>query len=145
MTGYVTTSTYNEGQAEQNARIDTLESNSAQLPTSVRYTHVEMATMWAADDEREDDYASIILPFPYKTFPEHPTVATVSDASVGYAEVLYLDGTPVYRIEHSAVVLSALYVGAGVQLTATVPRSSLPVDLDTKSHILHFVVHVTIS
>lgn len=145
VTGYVSTSTYNEEQAAQDAKITSLEKNSVPLPASVRYTQVEIATMWAEFDERAGNFANVILPFPFKTFPEHPTPATVSDASIGYAEVLFLDGTPVSLIDHSAVKLSAEYVGAGVRLTATVPQSSLPVGIENKSHILHFVVHVTIS
>lgn len=126
VTGYVPTSTYNAGQAAQDARIATLENNSVSLPASVRYIHVEIATVWAANDERFGNYASVILPFPFKTFPEHPEGATVSDVAIGYAEVLYLDGSPVYYIAHSDVKLSAEFVGAGVRLTATVPKSSFP-------------------
>jgi predicted nuclease with TOPRIM domain len=145
VTGYVPTSTYNAGQAAQDARIATLENNSVSLPASVRYTHVDIATVWAAYDERAGNFASVILPFPFKTFPEHPKGATVSDAEIGYAEVLYLDGSPMYQISHSDVKLSADFVGAGVQLYATVPESSLPSDIGTKPRILHFVVHATIS
>lgn len=145
VTGYVPTSTYKEGQAAQDARIATLEKNNVPLPASVRYIHLDFATVWAANDERAGNFASVILPFPLKTFPEHPEDATVSDASVGYAEVIYLDGTPMYLIDHNDVVLSAKFIGAGVQLTATVPKSSLPVEFETKPRILHFVVHVTIS
>lgn len=145
VTGYVPTSTYNAGQAEQDARIDNLENNSVSLPASVRYFDVNFATVWAANDERDGNFATVILPFPLKTFPEHPEGATVSDAAVGYAEVLFLDGTPVYGITHSAVLFSANYVGAGIQLTASVPKSSLPVDIEKKSRIFHFVVTVTIS
>ena len=145
MTGYVPTSTYNEGQAAQDARIVTLENNSVPLPDSVRYIFVDFATVWAANDERDGNYANVILPFPLKTFPEHPKVATVSDDAVGYAEVLFLDGTPTYKILHSAVKLSAEFIGAGVRLTASVPKSDLPVDFETKPRIFHFVVHATIS
>ena len=145
VTGYVPTSTYNAGQAAQDARIATLENNSVSLPASVRYTHVEITTVWAADDERGGNYATVILPFPFKTFPEHPENATVSDAAVGYAEVLYLDGSPVHRIDHDKVNLSAEYVGAGVRLRASVSTSDLPSDIETKSHILHFVVIATVS
>ena len=115
------------------------------LPASVRYTDVDIATVWAANDERAGNFASVILPFPLKTFPEHPESATVSNVAIGYAEVLYLDGSPVYYIEHGAVELSASFVGAGVQLYASVPKSSLPSDIEIKSHILHFIVKATIS
>lgn len=145
VTGYVTTSTYNAGQAAQDARIDTLESNSVSLPASVRYNDVDFATMWAEGDERAANFASVVLPFPFKTFPEHPEPATVSDAQIGYAEVLYLDGSPVYLITHSDVKISAVFDGAGARLIATVPESSLPSDIHTKAHILHFVVRATIS
>ena len=145
VTGYVPTSTYNEGQAAQDARIATLENNSVSLPASVRYTDVDIATVWAANDERDGNFASVILPFPLKTFPEHPEGATISDIEIGYAEVLYLDGSPMYLIAHSDVELSADFVGAGVRLTATVPKLNLPSDIETKSRILHFVVRVTIS
>lgn len=145
VTGYVPTSTYNAGQAAQDARIATLENNSVSLPASVRYTHVEIATVWAENDERDGNYATVILPFPFKDFPQYPHSATVSDVAIGYAEVLYLDGSPVYQIAHDDVTLSAEYVGAGVRLTATVPKSSLPLDIETKSRILHFVVMATIS
>ena len=145
VTGYVPTSTYNEGQAAQDARIATLENNSVSLPASVRYTHVDIATVWAANDEREGNFASVILPFPFKTFPKHPEGATVSDVEIGYAEVLYLDGSPMYLIAHGDVELSAEFVGAGVRLRASVPKSSLPSDFETKPRILHFVVHATIS
>lgn len=142
---YVPTRTYTEGQAAQDARIATLENNSVSLPASVRYTHLEIATVWAANDERDGNFASVILPFPLKTFPEHPEAATVSDAQIGYAEVLYLDGSPRYQIEHDVVQLSAEFVGAGVRLFATVPKLNLPSDFKTKPRILHFVVHATIS
>jgi chromosome segregation ATPase len=145
VTGYVPTSTYNEEQAAQDARIATLEKNSVSLPASVRYNYVEFSTVRAADDEREDHYASVILPFPFKTFPTHPEPATVTDAEIGYAEVIFLDGTPVHRIEHSVVRLTAEFDGAGVRLIATVPDSAIPSDTITKSHILHFVVKATIS
>ena len=145
VTGYVPTSTYNEGQAAQDARIATLENNSVSLPTSVRYVDVDFATVWKEFDERSGNYASVILPFPFKTFPSHPEGATVSEVSIGYAEVIYLDGSPTYQIAHDEVNLSAVFVGAGVQLTASAPKSSLPSDIDTKSRILHFVVKVTIS
>ena len=145
VTGYVPTSTYNAEQATQDARIVTLENNSVHLPDSVRYTFVEFSTVRPANDEREDCYASVILPFPFKTFPEHPEPATVSDAAIGYAELIYMDGSNVYRIEHSDVTLSAEFDGAGVRLTATVPRSSLPSDIETKTYILHFAVRATIS
>lgn len=145
VTGYVPTSTYNAGQAAQDARIATLENNSVSLPASVRYTDVDFATVWAAADERTGNFASVILPFPFKTFPEHPERATVSDAQIGYAELFYLDGSPRYIIAHSDVELSAVFVGAGVRLTATVPTSSLPSDFEEKPHILHFVVRATIS
>ena len=145
VTGFVTETTYTSGQAAQDARIATLENNSVSLPASVSYTHVEIATVWAADDERSGNYANVILPFPFKTFPEHPEPATVSDAAVGYAEILYLDGSPTHRIDHSDVSLSAEFVGAGVRLIASVPQSSLPSDLQTKNYILHFVVMATIS
>lgn len=145
VTGYVPTSTYNAGQAEQDARITTLESNSVSLPTSVRYNSVDFATVWAEGDERAANFASVILPFPFKTFPNHPEPATVSDAQIGYAEVLYLDGSPVYRITHSDVAVSAEFDGAGARLIATVPESSLPSDIHIKAHILHFVVRATIS
>lgn len=145
VTGYVPTSTYNAGQAAQDARIATLENNSVSLPASVRYTDVDIATVWAANDERSGNYASVILPFPLKTFPEHPEGATVSDVAIGYAEVLYLDGSPTYQIAHGDVELSASFVGAGVQLSASVPKSSLPSDIETKSRILHFLVKATIS
>ena len=145
VTGYVPTSTYNEGQAAQDARITTLENNSVTSPASISYNHVEIATVWAANDERTGNYANVILPFPFKTFPEHPEPATVSDVEVGYAEVLYLDGSPTYQIDSSYVYLSAEFVGAGVKLTATVPKLNLPNDIDTKDRILHFAVNVTIS
>ena len=145
VTGYVLASTYNAGQAAQDARIATLENNSVSLPASVRYTDVDIATVWAENDERAGNFASVILPFPLKTFPEHPEGATVSDAEIGYAEVLYLDGSPTYLIDHESVELSAAFVGAGVRLTAIVPKSSLPSDIDTKPRILHFLVRVTIS
>ena len=145
VTGYVPTSTYNAGQAAQDARIDTLEHNSVPLPDSVRYTFVEFFTVRPANDEREDCYASVILPFPFKTFPQHPEPATVSDAAIGYADLIYMDGLDVYRIEHDDVTLSAEFDGAGVRLTATVPQSSLPSDILTKTYILHFVVRCTIS
>ena len=145
VTGYVTTSTYNAEQAAQDARISTLENNSVSLPASVRYTNVDIATVWAANDERSGNYASVILPFPFKTFPEPHKGATVSDVEIGYAEVLYLDGSPMYLIDHSDVMLSAEFVGAGVRLTATVPKLNLPSDIETKSRILHFVVMATIS
>lgn len=145
VTGYVPTNTYKAEQAEQNARITTLESNSVSLPASVRYEFVDFATVWAAGDERAGNYASVILPFPFKTFPEHRTPATVSDAQIGYAEVLYLDGSLGRIIDHAVVKLSADFDGAGAMLTATVPKSSLPDDIVTKSYILHFVVHATIS
>lgn len=145
VTGYVPTSTYNAGQAAQDARIATLENNSVSLPASVCYTDVDIATVWAAHDERSGNYASVILPFPLKTFPEHPESATVSDIAVGYAEVLYLDGSSVYQITHSDVQLDAVFVGAGVRLTASVPVSSLPSGFNTKSYILHFIVKATIS
>ena len=115
------------------------------LPAYVRYTDVDFATVWAAGDERMGNYASVILPFPLKTIPEHAIPATVSDAHVGYAELLYLDGSPVYLFTHSDVQLSAYFIGAGVRLLATVPKSSLPSDTITKSYILHFVVRATIS
>lgn len=142
VTGYVPTNTYNEGQAAQDARISTLERDSVSLPTSVRYTFVDFATVWAESDERGGNYARVILPFPFKTFPEHPESAKISGGEVGYAEVLYLDGSPTHLIAHSDVKLSAEFVGAGVRLTATVPSSN---DLESKAHILHFVVHATIS
>lgn len=145
VTGYVPTSTYNAGQAAQDARIATLENNSVSLPASVRYTDVDIATVWAANDERSGNYASVILPFPRKTFSEHPEPATVSDVAVGYAEVIYLDGSPMFQIAHSDVQLSAIFVGAGVQLTASVPKLNLPSDIETKYRILHFVVKATIS
>lgn len=145
VTGYVPTSTYNAGQAAQDARIATLENNSVSLPASVRYTDVDIATVWAAGDERSGNFATVILPFPLKTFPEHPERATVSDTGVAYAEVLFLDGSPVQYLTHSDVMLAAAFVGAGVQLTASVPVSSLPSDYITKSYILHFVVRATIS
>ena len=115
------------------------------LPASVRYTDVDIATVWAANDERSGNFASIILPFPLKTFSEHPISATVSDVAIGYAEVIYLDGSPTYYIDHNDVVLSAFFDGAGVQLYASVPTSSLPSDIESKSRILHFFVKVTIS
>lgn len=145
---YVTKTEFNADQKrqdDQDARIVTLENNSVSLPASVSYTHVDFATVWAEYDERAGNYATVILPFPFKTFPEHPTPATVTDAATGYAEVLYLDGSPKYSIEHSDVMLTAEFVGAGVRLIATVPQSSLPSDIGTKSHILHFVVKFTIS
>ena len=148
VTGYVPTSTYNPEQAAQDARIAALENNSVPLHASVRYCHVEMATVWAADDERDGNFASVILPFPVKTLPEHPEhpeSATVTDAEIGYAEVLYLDGSPMTRINHSDVTLSAVFAGAGIKLIATVPKSTLPIDFETKPRILHFVVHATIS
>jgi chromosome segregation ATPase len=145
VTGYVPTSTYNAGQATQDARIDTLENNSVSLPASVRYTNVDFASVWAENDERSGNYATVTLPFPFKTFPEHPVPATVSNAEIGYAEVLYLDGSPTSLITHSDVKLSAVFDGAGVILSASVPDSSLPSDIHTKARILHFVVRVTIS
>lgn len=145
VTGFVTNTTYTAGQAAQDARITTLENNSVSFPTSVRYTDVDIATVWAANDERSGNYASVILPFPLKTFSEHPEPATVSDVAVGYAEVLFLDGSPMYQITHSDVQLSADFVGAGVRLTASVPKSNLPSDIETKYRILHFVVKATIS
>lgn len=137
--------TITECATSQDARITTLENNNVSFPTSVRYLDVDIATVWAADDEREGTYASVFLPFPRKTLPEHSESASVSDAEVGYAEVIFLDGTPVYRIAHSDVTLGASFVGAGVRLTASVPRSSLPIDYQTKSYILHFLVKATIS
>lgn len=145
MTGYVTTSTYNEGQAAQDTRITALESNSAPLPTSVFYSDVDIATAWAKGNEREGNYASVILPFPLKKFYDVPKDATVSEVTVRFAEVLYLDGTPWYHINHTDVMLTASFNGAGVRLTAAVPKESLPSDIDEKSYILHFIVHARIS
>lgn len=145
VTGYVPTSTYNAGQAAQDARIATLENNSVSLPASVRYTDVDIATVWAARDERSGNSATVILPFPLKTFHEDPEPATVSDTGVAYAEVIFLDGSPVQYLTHSDVTLSAVFAGAGVRLTASVPVSSLPSGYDSKSYILHFVVRATIS
>lgn len=145
VTGYVPTSTYNEGQAAQDARITTLENNSVSLPTSVRYPDVDITAVWAAGDERSGNYATIILPFPRNTFPEHPETTTISDVEIGYAELLYLDGSPVYQLPHEDVMLDAAVVGAGVQLTASVPKSSLPIDIAEKSYILHFIVKARIS
>ena len=143
MTGYVTTSVYNAGLAAQDAHITSLENNIVSFPGSIRYTNIDFTTVWAADDERAGNYASVILPFPFKIFPLQPVDAIVTDVAVEYAEVLYLDDSPVYRIDHSVVKFSAEFVGAGVRLTATVPKSSLPSDIESKSHILHFVVHAT--
>jgi chromosome segregation ATPase len=146
VTGYVLTSTYNEGQAAQDARIATLENNSVPLPTSVCYTNVEIATVWAERDERSNNYACVILPFPRKTYSDQIEQATVSDISVGYAHLIFLDGTPTFSINHHAdVSVTAEFVGAGVRLIASVPTSSLPVDYEKKPHIFHFVVNVTIS
>jgi putative adhesin len=145
VTGYVPTSTYNEGQAAQDARISTLEHYNVPLPASVRYIQVDFATVWAANDERAGNYACTILPFPLKTFSEHIEPATILEAEVGYAEVFYLDGSPMKLIDHSDVTITAEFVGAGVRLYATVPKSSLPVEFETKARILHFVVNATIS
>jgi chromosome segregation ATPase len=145
VTGYVPTSTYNAGQAALDSRITTLENNSVSFPASVYYSDVDIATAWAKGNEREGNYASVILPFPLKTFPEVPKDASVSDVTVRFAEVLYLDGSPWYHINHNDVVLTATFVGAGVRLAAAVPKSSLPSDIETKSYILHFIVHATIS
>lgn len=145
VTGYVPTSTYNEKQTEQDDRIATLEHNSVNLPSSVHYAAVDFATVWAANDEREGDFATTYLPFPLKTFTDSPTEATLSDVEIGYAEVIYLDGSPISIIDHSEVRLYASFVGACVQLRAFVPKTSLPSDYETKSRILHFVVNVTIS
>ena len=145
VTGYVPTSTYNEEQAALDDRISNLEHNSAPLPASVRYLAVDFATVWAAGDERTGNYACTILPFPLKTFPEHIDPATVSDAEVGYAEMHYLDGSPMHLFDHSDVTITAEFVGAGVRLYATVPTSRLPINFQTKAYILHFVVNVTIS
>lgn len=142
---YVTKTMFNADQKRQDARIVTLENNSVSLPTSVRYTDVDFVTGWTGLDERGGNFASVILPFPFKTFPEHPTSATVSDADIGYAEVLFLDGSPVQGIAHGDVTLTAEFVGAGVRLTATVPQSILPTDIASKSYLLHFVVRATIS
>ena len=144
LTGYVKTETYTAGQAAQDARIATLENNSVSLPASVRYVDVDIATVWAANDEREGNYASIILPFPLKTIPEHEEPARVSNTAVGYAEVIYLDGTPTYQIDHMSVSISAVFVGAGVHLQVSVPKSALPSNFETKPRILHFVVKATI-
>jgi chromosome segregation ATPase len=130
---------------QQDTAIATLKNNSVPLPASVYYSDVDIATAWANGNEREGNYASVILPFPLKTFPEFPKDATVSGVTVRFAEVLYLDGTPWYHIDHNDVVLTASFVGAGVRLTASVPKSSLPSDIETKSYILHFIVHATIS
>ena len=145
VTGYVPTSTYNAEQAAQDARIATLENNSVSLPASVRYSDVDISTVWAEREERSGNYASVILPFPTKTFPEHPEGATVSDVKIGYAEVIFLDGSPVLRLDHTEVTLSAEFVGAGVRLNAAVPTTSLPNDIKIKSYILHFIVKATIS
>lgn len=144
VTGFVTETTYTSGQAAQDARIATLENNSVSLPASVRYADVELATVWAALDDRSGNYASIILPFPLKTFPEHGEPASVSDTAVGYAEVIYLDGTPTYQIDHESVSIGATFVGAGVRLQVSVPTSALPSDFETKPRILHFIVKATI-
>jgi len=143
VTGFVTEATYTAGQAAQDARIATLENNSMSFPTSVRYEHVEIATVWAANDEHIGNYADVILPFPLKTFSEHPEPATILDSEIGNAEVIFLDGTPVHQIDSDDVQLSAEFVGAGVMLSATAP--DLASDFDTQSRILHFVVNVTIS
>ena len=145
VTGFVTEATYTAGQAAQDARIATLENNSVSLPASVRYADVEITTVWAANDERSGNYASIILPFPLGTLPEHAEPAPVSDTTVSYAEVIYLDGTPTYQIEHNRVSIGAFFVGAGVRLQVTVPKSALPSDYETKPRILHFVVKATIA
>ena len=145
VTGFVTNTTYTAEQAAQDARIATLENNSVSPPASIRYTDVDLATVWAANDERSGNTASVFLPFPRKTFSENVEPATVSDVEIGYAEVIYLDGSPVYQIDHMEVTLSALFVGAGVKLIAYVPTKSLPSDYETKSRILHFFVKVTIS
>lgn len=144
VTGFVTETTYTSGQAAQDARIATLENNSVSLPASVRYVDVDIATVWAANDEREGNYASIILPFPLKTITEHGEPAPISNTSVGYAEIIYLDGTPTYQIDHNSVSIGAFFVGAGVRLQVTVPKSALPSDFETKPRILHFVVKATI-
>lgn len=142
---FVTNATYEAGQTAQDTRITTLENNSVSLPASVRYVDVDFATVWKQFDERAGNYATVILPYPLKTFPDHPKGAKVSDAAIGYAEVIYLDGSPTYQIAHEDVHLDAVFVGAGVQLTASVPQSSLPSDIETKPRILHFVVKATIS
>ena len=144
VTGYVPTSTYNDGQAEQDARIVTLENNSVSFPTSVRYVDLDFSTACAAFDQGVGNSASVILPLPLKTYPERPVPTTVTDVTIKYAELIYLDGTPVYQFDHSEVTLSARIFGAGVQLYATVPPNSLPSDLEAKSYILHFVVDATI-
>lgn len=143
VTGFVTEATYTSGQAAQDARIATLENNSVSPPASVHYSDVDIATVWAANDKRTGNYADVILPFPRKTFSEHPEPATILDSEIGCAEVILLDGTPVHQIPHSDVQLSAEFVGAGVRLDATVP--DLASDFDAQSRILHFVVSVTIS
>lgn len=145
LTGYVKTETYTAGQAAQDARIATLENNSVSLPASIRYTGVDVATVWAENDERSGNYASIILPFPLRTLPEHEEPASVLATGIGYAEVIYLDGTPTYHIEHTRVSIGAFFVGAGVRLEVSVPESALPSDYKTKPYILHFVVTAKIS
>ena len=59
--------------------------------------------------------------------------------------MIYLDGSPVYEFDPSDVTLSADFAGSGIQLFASVPTSSLPPAIETKSRILHFVVSATIS
>ena len=145
VTGFVTETTYTSGQAAQDARIATLENNSVSLPASIRYTGVDVATVWANNDERSGNYASIILPFPFRTFPEHEEPAPVLTTGIGYAEVIYLDGTPTYLIEDTRVSIGAFFVGAGVRLNVSVPESALPSEYKTKPYILHFVVTATIS
>ena len=115
------------------------------LPASIRYTDVEIATVRAENDERSGNYASIILPFPLRTFPKQEEPAPVLNTGIAYAEVIYLDGTPTYLIEHTRVSIGAFFVGAGVRLKVSAPESALPSDYKTKPCILHFVVTVTIS
>ena len=115
------------------------------LPASVRYTDVDIATVWAAGDERTGNYASVILPFPRRTYTEPPEGVTVSDVKIIYAVLLYLDGSPAHHYDSSDVEFSAEFVGAGVRLYATIPQSSLPSDYVDRSYLLHFLVEVTIS
>ena len=115
------------------------------LPDSIRYTDVEIATVWAENDERSGNYASIILPFPLRTFPKLEEPAPVLSTGITRAEVIYLDGTSTYLIEHTKVSIGAFFVGAGLRLKVSVPKSALPSDYETKPCILHFVVTAAIS
>ena len=149
VTGYVPTSTYNAGQAEQDARITELEHNKlifhGLFQHFLEFPNVEFVMMHGGVPSVTENYkVSSFVNLPYIRNDDTPANAYTTVNSVSDSRVFYFDGTT-EEIPIDDITVHGVFRPGSVCLRADIPATSIPNLTENTPLLIHIKLSVTIS